>query len=255
LLNPRPIPPTVVRRGTHSLLKRLPVPVQPPENGNGSASAVLHCLPLQVRGRFLQFQPFDAAYVSQLRAGDFRTQEHFCAYFTALIRIKLSSRVRSPQVVEDVRQETFARFFKALHADQIQHPERLGSFVLGMCRNVLNEQYRCDGRMTPLESEDEQSFPAAGLSLIDSLLAKENEKIVRKIIETLSERDRRLLTLVFLEEKDKDEVCHEMGENREYLRVLLHRAKHAFKIAYLKHMGENSPEFAPARKRVDAVRR
>jgi RNA polymerase sigma-70 factor, ECF subfamily len=253
LLNPRPIPPTVVRRGTHSLLKRLRPPVS--ENGNGSAASVLHCLPLQLRGRFLQFQPFDAAYVSRLRAGDYRTQEHFCAYFTALIRIKLTSRVRLPQIIEDVRQETFARFFKALHADQIQYPERLGSYVLGMCKNVLSEQYRFNGRTTPLDSEDEQSFPALGVSLVDSLLAKENERIVREILETLSERDRRLLRSVFLEERDKDEVCRELGVDREYLRVLIHRAKQAFKTSYLKQMGENSPDFAPARKRVDAARR
>jgi RNA polymerase sigma-70 factor, ECF subfamily len=253
LLNARPIPPTVVRRGTHSFLKRLPVPV--PENGSGTAPAVLHCLPPQLRGRFLQFQPFDAAYVGRLRAGDFRTQEHFCAYFTALIRIKLSSRVRLPQIVEDVRQETFARFFKALHADQIRYPERLGSYVLGMCRNILNEQYRSDGRATPLDEEDEQSFPALGVSLVDSLLAKENERIVREVLETLSERDRRLLKSVFLEERDKDEVCREMGVDREYLRVLVHRAKQAFKTSYMKYMGENSPEFAPARKRMDVVRR
>jgi len=203
----------------------------------------------------LQFQPFDAAYVNRLRAGDYRTQEHFCAYFTALIRIKLSSRVRLPQIVEDVRQETFARFFKALHSDQIQYPERLGSYVLGMCRNILNEQYRVDGRTTSLDGEDEQIFPALGVSLVDSLLAKENEKIVREILETLSERDRRLLRSVFLEERNKDEVCRELGVDREYLRVLIHRAKQAFKTSYLKHMGENSPESAPARKRVDAVGR
>jgi RNA polymerase sigma-70 factor, ECF subfamily len=203
----------------------------------------------------LQFQPFDAAYVSRLRAGDYRTQEHFCAYFTAILRIKLHSRLRLPQIVDDVRQETFARFFKALHADQIQYPERLGSYVLGMCRNVLKEQYRLDGRTTPLDGEDEQSFPSPGVSLVDSLLAKENEKIVREILETLSDRDRRLLRSVFLEERDKDEVCRELGVDREYLRVLIHRAKQAFKTSYLKNMGENSPEFAPARKRVDVARR
>jgi RNA polymerase sigma-70 factor, ECF subfamily len=253
LLNARLIPPTVVRRGTHSLLKRLPAPA--PESGNGTASAVLHCLPLQRRGRYLQFQPFDAAYVSRLRAGDYRTQEHFCAYFTAIIRIKLSSRVRLPQIIEDVRQETFARFFKALHANEIQYPERLGSYVLGMCRNILNEQYRADGRTTPIDGEDEQSFPAPGMNLVDSLLAKENEEMVRKILETLSDRDRKLLRAVFLEERDKDEVCREFGVDREYLRVLLHRAKQAFKTSYLKRMGENSPEFAPAKNRFDAMRR
>jgi RNA polymerase sigma-70 factor, ECF subfamily len=50
---------------------------------------------------------------------------------------------------------------------------------------------------------------------------------------------------VFLEERDKDEVCRDYGVDREYLRVLLHRAKQSFKAGYLKKMGE-PPEFSPA---------
>ncbi len=62
----------------------------------------------------------------------------------------------------------------------------------------------------------------------------------------VSERDRRLLREVFLEERDKDEVCNDFGVDREYLRVLLHRAKQSFKALYLKNMGNDSPEFISA---------
>jgi RNA polymerase sigma-70 factor (ECF subfamily) len=69
---------------------------------------------------------------------------------------------------------------------------------------------------------------------------------VREILEQLSERDRRLLREVFLEERDKDEVCRDFGVDRDYLRVLLHRAKQSFKSLYLKNMGDDRPEFTPA---------
>jgi RNA polymerase sigma-70 factor (ECF subfamily) len=39
---------------------------------------------------------------------------------------------------------------------------------------------------------------------------------------------------VLLEERDKDEVCAELGLSRDYLRVLVHRAKQSFKAWYLK---------------------
>ncbi len=81
---------------------------------------------------------------------------------------------------------------------------------------------------------------------VGALSAKEREKKVREILEKLPERDRRLLREVFLEERDKDEVCRDFGVDREYLRVLLHRAKQAFKSSYLKHAGGNPPDFAPA---------
>ncbi len=47
-------------------------------------------------------------------------------------------------------------------------------------------------------------------------------------------RDRELLRAIFLQEKEKDEVCAQFGVDREYLRVLLHRAKDKFRVLYEK---------------------
>ena len=45
----------------------------------------------------------------------------------------------------------------------------------------------------------------------------------------LASVDRQILRLIFLEERDKDEVCRIFQVNRNYLRVLLHRAKNRFR--------------------------
>jgi RNA polymerase sigma-70 factor, ECF subfamily len=65
------------------------------------------------------------------------------------------------------------------------------------------------------------------------LEAKDTERVVRQILSQLTERDRQLLQSVLLEERDKDEICAEFGISREYLRVLLHRAKQSFKSFYI----------------------
>jgi RNA polymerase sigma-70 factor (ECF subfamily) len=194
----------------------------------------------------LQFQSFDEAYVERLRTGDFRTQQHFIAYFSELIQIKLRSRVKSQPAVEDLRQETFARFFTALRDRKILQAERLGSFVNSICNNVLLEYYRSGARTNPLDDETAADVQAIGIDALGMLAAQQTERKVREILEEMSERDRRLLREVFLEERDKDEVCREFGVDREYLRVLLHRAKQAFKSLYLKKMGNEPPEFATA---------
>jgi RNA polymerase sigma-70 factor (ECF subfamily) len=192
----------------------------------------------------LQFQSFDGPYLERLRAGDFRTQEHFVAYFSELIQLKLRSRLHSPQAIEDVRQETFARVLTALRGEKIQQPERLGAFVNSICNNVLLESYRSAQRDTPLEDEEEQDFPAKGIDLLGAVAAKQIEEKVREILDELPERDRRLLREVFLEERDKDAVCRDFGVDRDYLRVLLHRAKQTFKSLYLKNMAERPPGVA-----------
>lgn len=218
---------------------------QTPEKANANLPPVLHFLPINARGTLLHFQPFDEAYLSRLRAGDFRTQEHFSSYFGALIKIKLGSRLKSPEAIDDVRQETFTRFLIALRDGKIHQPERLGSFVNSICNNVLLEHYRSGGRSTSIEDEDEQTFTEHGFDLVAALATKETEKKVREILEKIPERDRRLLREIFIDERDKDEVCRDFGVDREYLRVLLHRAKRAFKSSYLKHTGGNPQSFAP----------
>jgi RNA polymerase sigma-70 factor, ECF subfamily len=197
----------------------------------------------------LQFQSFDESYVERLRAGDFRVQEHFVAYFSELIQLKLRSRLNSPQAIEDVRQETFARVFVALRgAGGIRQPERLGAFVNSICNNVLLEHYRASSRHSSLEDEEDKDFPATNVDILGAVVAKQMEGKVREILEGLSEKDRRLLREVFLEERDKDEVCRDFGVDRDYLRVLLHRAKQSFKSLYLKSMETRPPGVVTAGK-------
>ena len=199
-------------------------------------------LPLRSReARPLQLQSFDEPYVERLRSGDFRTQEHFVAYFSQLIQLKLRSRLHSPQAIEDVRQETFARVFTALHAGKLRQPDRLGAFVNSMCNNVLLEHYRSSSRDTSLDDDEERDFPAIGVDILGALAAKQLGQKVREILDEMPERDRRLLRGLFLEERDKDELCRDFGVDRDYLRVLLHRAKQSFKSMYLKSMGGRPP--------------
>jgi RNA polymerase sigma-70 factor (ECF subfamily) len=185
----------------------------------------------------LQFQNFDEPYLLRLRSGDFRTQEHFVKYFSELMHLKLRSRLSSPQAIEDVRQETFVRVFSALHSDGgIRQPERLGAFVNSICNHVLMEQYRSSSRDIPLEDEKEEEPQDRSIDVLDIVMMKEQQDTVREILDKLPEKDRRILTAIFIEEEDKDKVCRDFNVSRDYLRVLLHRAKQEFKSIYMKSL-------------------
>ena len=197
----------------------------------------------------MQLQSFDESYVERLQAGDFRTQEHFVAYFSELIQLKLRSRLHSPQAIEDVRQETFTRVFAALRGGKIRQPDRLGAFVNSMCNNVLLEHYRASSRDSSLDDEEQQDFPATNVDILGAVAAKQMGEKIREILEEMPERDRRLLREIFLEERDKDDVCRDFGVDREYLRVLLHRAKLSFKSLYLKNVAARPPGAVAVEKR------
>ena len=189
----------------------------------------------------MQFHSFDAGYVERLCAGDSPTQEHFVAYFTQLLQVKLRSRLQSPHAIEDVRQETFARVFAVLRRDGgLRQPECLGPFVNTVCNHVLQEHYRSSGRVDSLDSNDHPELPARGADALDIVSARQIKDKVREILLDLPVRDRSLLKAVFLDERDRDEVCGELGVDRDYLRVMLHRAKQEFKVEYIKRIGNQA---------------
>jgi RNA polymerase sigma-70 factor (ECF subfamily) len=190
------------------------------------------------RGHRVNFETFDESYIERLQAGDTAAEEHFVRYFGELILLKLRSRLRSKQAIEDVRQETFTRTLILLRSEKgIRNAERLGSLVNSICNNVLHEQYRQEGRADPLEDETAATLTERSPSALTTMISGETRVIVREVLDALNERDRAVLQAVFLEEKDKDQVCREMGVTREYIRVLLHRAKHSFRKAYAEQTG------------------
>jgi RNA polymerase sigma-70 factor (ECF subfamily) len=186
----------------------------------------------------LQFYSFHAGYVESLCAGDQQIQEHFVGYFTELLHLKLRTRLQSAQAIEDVRQETFARVLSVLRRDGgLRQPERLGAFVNMVCNNVLFEYYRSAGRSESLNMEGRPELAAKGADALEMATAAQIKDKVREILLELDLRDRSLLQAVFIDERDRDDVCREYGVDRDYLRVMLHRAKQEFKTEYVKRIG------------------
>ena len=190
----------------------------------------------------MELESFDEEYCKRLRAGDSATCDHFVAYFNQLLLIKLRSRLRSSQAIEDIRQETFARVFTSLRTEGgLRNPASLGSFVNSVCNNVLLEYYRSSSRNEYLEDHPVDP-PAKGPHLDEMLVTEQTQLHVRRILAQLPPKNRRILHALFIQEKDKDQVCHEFGVNRDYLRVLLHRAKQSFRDVFEEEEGAKSLE-------------
>ena len=174
---------------------------------------------------------FDSDYVRRLAEGDPPVEEHFTAYFGQLLSLKLRGRVRSAPLAEDIRQETFLRVLRQIRSDR--GIDNLPAFVNGTCNKVMLELFRSDSRHPQLP--EPAADPADDtVDLEGALVDEERKGIVRSILAELSADDRIILRKVFLEERDKDEVCANMHVSRGYLRVLLHRARKRLKERLMK---------------------
>jgi RNA polymerase sigma-70 factor (ECF subfamily) len=182
----------------------------------------------------LERKVFNEDYVNRLTQGDSETEAHFTSYFGALLLIKLRGRLRSPQLVDDARQETFLRVLNALrNKGGIQYPERLGGFVNSVCENVLSELFRAGSRFqqvpeNAVEPADEAASPER------QCLSEERKSIIRREMVSLAAADQQILRKVFLEEQDKDQICKDLGIDRDYLRVRVHRALARFRTVLQK---------------------
>lgn len=179
----------------------------------------------QEQRKTLEFFAFDREYVQKLADGESETEHHFVGYFSSLLLIKLRHRLRSRQDVEDLRQEVFLRVLRSLRQGQgLERPECLGAYVYAVCNHVICEHLRDKTKATQWdENAPEPRDPGTGIER--ELVSEERRRQVRTLIEEMPAKDRCLMQAIFLEERDKDQVCSEQGVGREYLRVLLHRAK------------------------------
>jgi RNA polymerase sigma-70 factor (ECF subfamily) len=182
--------------------------------------------------RPLERYAFDREYIERLAHGDAETESHFVAYFGELLLIKLRGRLRNPQAAADLRQEVFLRCFRSLRKENgIVHPERIGAYVCSVCENVLHEHFRSD--KNTVEIGEGATEPVDGSRSTESeLIAEERTQIVKRVLSELAEPDRKLIREVFLEERDKDQICQEMEIDRNYLRVRVHRALARFRSLY-----------------------
>jgi RNA polymerase sigma-70 factor (ECF subfamily) len=181
---------------------------------------------------------FDAAYLERLRTGDAATEQHFCAYFSELILLKLRTR-GLVALFDDVSQETFVRVLRALKSPEgLRDPGALGAFVWSVCTNVILEHGRTR-KTEPLAPADEpidvvdpvSRSPEAQLAL------EEQRQAVQAVIRDMTDRDREVLGAIFLNEEGRDRVCAQLGVTKEYLRVLLYRAKKEMRSRYLAATG------------------
>ena len=175
---------------------------------------------------------FDENYIRRLKEGDRAAENHFGAHFGDLLFLRLRGRVRSRQLLADVRQETLLRVLQAVRAGELEHAERLGAFVFAVANNVLMEFLRAEARYEtkglPPEPIDER------IGVDQELINAERKRQVAQVLAELSEKDREVLRMSYFGEGEREEFCRRFGVAPDHLRVVLHRAKSRFREKFMK---------------------
>ena len=168
---------------------------------------------------------FDENYLQALAQRDPGTEEELVSVFSRPIKVKLRTHLRSPHAVEDAYQETLLRIFTYFRVGKtLRTPGSLPAFIHSVCTNVALEMVRANRRANCSCDEipelvDKRSNPEG------DTIATERLETVRRVLGELNNLDQQLLRRVCLDEEDRDEICREFRITRDYLRLLLHRAR------------------------------
>jgi RNA polymerase sigma-70 factor (ECF subfamily) len=130
--------------------------------------------------------------------------------------------------VDDLVQESLTRFFRAQQRDLIRNTEEFGAFLNGVCRNVILE-YRRRMRREPIADPD---VPVPDLGVRPEAEILEMRDSINHGLNELAERDRLILRALYLDGKEKDEICRQWGMSDAQFRVVLFRAKERFRRVY-----------------------
>jgi RNA polymerase sigma-70 factor (ECF subfamily) len=185
---------------------------------------------------------FDENYLRALASRDADAENFLIAHFTRPVQLKLRARLRSADLVQDASQETFLRVLRHFRQGKtLENPASLPGFVHSVCHNIALELLRSYTRHSQIpenapEAEDPHSGPEA------LAVTEERRKMVEQVLREMPAKDRELIRRVCLNEEDKDAVCEEFGVDRNYLRVLLHRARNRFRTVM--NQGDGSRGFS-----------
>jgi RNA polymerase sigma-70 factor (ECF subfamily) len=130
--------------------------------------------------------------------------------------------------VDDLVQESLVRFVRAEQRQQIRNTEEFGAFLNGVCRNVILEYRRRVRREPGLDND--APIPDTGIRPEAEVLEMRNA--IDSGLAELAERDRAVLRALYLDGREKDEICKEWNMSDAQFRVVLFRAKERFRRAY-----------------------
>ena len=136
------------------------------------------------------------------------------------VRLYGLRHLRDRHAAHDLMQQVLLMTLERLRAGKLREPERITSFVLGMCRMVVLEIRRGTWRRETLLETYGNTAEAVE---VPEPLALDADKLAA-CLQALAERERAVVMLTFFADKAGDEVAKELELSSGNVRVIRHRA-------------------------------
>jgi RNA polymerase sigma factor (sigma-70 family) len=168
--------------------------------------------------------------VRRIREGEPEAMAELYAVFGRGIRYFLLRNL-GPVDLDDKVHDCFVIVTQAIQNGDLREPERL----MGYVRTVVKRQIAASIDVAVHQRHSRVDFEDALLSISDwrenperRVIAKERAELARKVLNSVSRRDREILNRFYVLEQSQEEICTAMGLSYNQFRLLKSRAKARF---------------------------
>jgi RNA polymerase sigma-70 factor (ECF subfamily) len=156
-----------------------------------------------------------ARLVRAIANGDRDAEREFADRYMPPVRAMLMARLRDADRAADLKQDVMIEALCALRRGQIQDPEKLSQFVLGIARNCLNNFFRTSRRVTAVELPDD----LPDLSHTNEQREQhDREQSALRAIESLDKLDRVILQMTLVDGLKPGIIAAQLNLNPDMVR-------------------------------------
>lgn len=171
-----------------------------------------------------------SALATRIRAGDRSAEAEMVTRFGPGVAATLRRATGRRMLAEDLYQEAFQLAIAKIRRGELREPAKLPGFLCHLARNLALGHFRRDRQQQGGDLLDALGCPDPGPSPLDRLLADERAAQIRDVLAGLgSERDRKLLFLLYIREEDREHLCELMGLTPLHFNRVLFRARQRYR--------------------------
>jgi RNA polymerase sigma-70 factor, ECF subfamily len=168
----------------------------------------------------------DADLVRQIGCGTNREAEaELFRRMAPRVRLYGLRHLRDEHASDDLTQQVLIITIEALRAGRLREPEKLASFVLGVCRMTVLELRRGAQRKESLLRQYGAELPVT----VPPAMAPLDQERLRRCVQDLNERERTVVIMSFYDEETSADVASFLGVSEVNVRVIRHRAIRALR--------------------------
>jgi RNA polymerase sigma-70 factor (ECF subfamily) len=143
-----------------------------------------------------------------------------CERFAGRIHAYGLRHLRDRPGAQDLVQHVLISVLQALRAGRVEDPARLDAYVLGTCRNAVMDMRRGDARRRRVAQESSAGLPEG----YEPSWLEVDRLRLEQCLRELEARERAIVLLTFIEDRDADEIGHTLDLTPGNVRVIRHRA-------------------------------